>query len=86
MQHEPGRCAICACTDERPCLGGAVFASRFEADHAHRLVPDEDLLQRGATCTWVEGLPLDVCSAHSEEEVATALAYAGEELPRMVSL
>ena len=80
-----GTCKLCGCQDDRPCLGGLVFTSRFEADHAQRLVPEEEILKRGATCAWVDEEET-ICSGHSEEEIATALAYAGEELPRMVSL
>lgn len=86
MQHELGRCALCGCTEDRPCLGGAVFTSRFQADHVQRLVPEEEILERGATCAWVTE-DEDLCSAHSEEAIATALAFGAEdELPRMVSL
>ncbi len=80
-----GICRLCGCTFDRPCLGGSVFTSRAQADQVQRLVPDEEVLEHGATCAWVdEGKT--ICTAHSEDEIAMALAYAGEELPRMVSL
>ena len=80
-----GTCRLCGCQDDRPCLGGLVFTSRFQADQVQRLVPEEEILEHGATCCWVTD-DEDLCSAHSEDEIAMALAFAGEELPRMVSL
>jgi hypothetical protein len=86
MEREPGRCVLCNCTEHLPCRGGTVFASAFEANFTHRLVADAQTLAPGMTCSWIEGLPFDVCSAHSDEEIAAALALEEQELPRMVAL
>jgi hypothetical protein len=64
-----GTCVICGCTDDRPCLGAAVYASVLEVAWVCRLVPDQDLLNAGETCMWLDG-GHTICSAHPAEELA----------------
>jgi len=63
-------CIICGCSDDRPCLGAAIFASIVEAAWVHRLVPEEDLLAAGSTCSWLDQ-GHTICSAHPAEELAS---------------
>lgn len=63
-----GTCMLCGCTEDRPCLGGTVFLSAWEAVVTHRLVADEKLLPAGEHCHWVDELET-VCSAHSDDEL-----------------
>jgi hypothetical protein len=65
-----GTCIICGCTDDRPCLGAAVYASVVEAAFVKRLVPEEDLLAAGETCMWLDD-GRTICSAHPAEELAS---------------
>ena len=63
-----GTCIICGCTDDRPCLGAAVYASALEANWVQRLVPEEDLLAAGDACYWLDGAHT-ICSAHPAGEL-----------------
>lgn len=64
----PETCVLCGCSDDRPCLGGTVFASVLEARHVHRLVADVEVLPPGETCAWLP-MGLAVCSAHTDGEL-----------------
>lgn len=73
-------CVLCGCSDDSPCVGGVLFTSTAEAEHIHRLVDDEELLEDGEACRWIAE---HVCSAHSADELATldrGDAGAGESL------
>lgn len=74
-----GVCELCGCSEFRPCLGGVVFTSSVEARQVHRLVDDEDVLDPGATCHWVDEGET-ICSAHTMDELATAGLLDGEPL------
>jgi hypothetical protein len=65
----PGTCQVCGCTDQEPCLGGAVFPPSDPGPH--RMVDAPELLEPGATCTWLDE-DETICSAHSTEELEAA--------------
>ena len=77
-----GTCIICGCTDDRPCLGGAVYTASAEIAFVQRLVPEENILAGGATCFWLD-TEHTMCSAHSATDLARhgfAVARHGDGL------
>ena len=66
----PRTCHLCGCTDDRPCLGGAVYASTSIAAWVQRLIDDPSLLAPGEACRWATETELGpVCSAHTVAEL-----------------
>ncbi len=61
------RCALCGCTDGRPCLG--VAAPDTASTLFRRQISDESLLAPGQTCHWAAETDLGpICSAHTAGE------------------
>ncbi len=76
-------CIICGCSDDRPCFGGVIFTSAFDAAHVYRLVADEEVLAPGETCAWLDPAVVagaDVCDAHTVDEFADHGLIPLEEL------